>query len=131
MPLTPSGDCKSSANGQKLPNIQAASSVRAANMDYRGHFELGFGQSLVIESSICNKSQHMCLFVMFMWCDFKWCRFMQNILMESNALGYFRLMLLNFRYYFFLIASLSNHRSYVGLVIYAFSGISYIFRKTK
>lgn len=37
-----SGDCKSSANGQKLPNIQAASSVRAANMDYRGHFELGF-----------------------------------------------------------------------------------------
>ncbi|KAF3659525.1 Nuclear transcription factor Y subunit A-4 [Capsicum annuum] len=42
-----SGDCKSSANGQKLSNIQTATSVRAANMDYRGHFELGFGQSLI------------------------------------------------------------------------------------
>ncbi|MCD7451536.1 hypothetical protein HAX54_012522 [Datura stramonium] len=42
-----SGDCKSSANGQKLSNIQAAASVFSANMDYRGHFELGFGQSLI------------------------------------------------------------------------------------
>ncbi|PHT95478.1 Nuclear transcription factor Y subunit A-4 [Capsicum annuum] len=45
--VSPSGDCKSSANGQKLSNIQTATSVRAANMDYRGHFELGFGQSLI------------------------------------------------------------------------------------
>ncbi|KAK4371753.1 hypothetical protein RND71_007137 [Anisodus tanguticus] len=42
-----SGDCKSSANGQKLSNIQAANSLHLANMDYLGHFELGFGQSLI------------------------------------------------------------------------------------
>ncbi|KAJ8574171.1 hypothetical protein K7X08_025976 [Anisodus acutangulus] len=42
-----SGDCKLSANGQKLSNIQAANSVHLANMDYRGHFELGFGQPLI------------------------------------------------------------------------------------
>ncbi|KAJ8565221.1 hypothetical protein K7X08_007797 [Anisodus acutangulus] len=42
-----SGDCKSSANGQKLSNIQAANSLHLANMDYLGHFELGFGQSMI------------------------------------------------------------------------------------
>ncbi|CAN4089649.1 unnamed protein product [Withania somnifera] len=40
-----SGDCKSTANGQKLPNLHAATSVHSANMNYRGHFELGFGHS--------------------------------------------------------------------------------------
>ncbi|CAN4113934.1 unnamed protein product [Withania somnifera] len=42
-----SDDCKSSENGQKLLNLHDATSVHSANMDYRGHFELGFGQSLV------------------------------------------------------------------------------------
>ncbi|XP_009608880.1 nuclear transcription factor Y subunit A-10-like isoform X2 [Nicotiana tomentosiformis] len=37
-----SGDWKSSGYGQNQSNIQAV-----ANMDYRGQFELGFGQSLI------------------------------------------------------------------------------------
>ncbi|XP_059278515.1 nuclear transcription factor Y subunit A-10-like isoform X1 [Lycium ferocissimum] len=45
--VSPSGNCKSSANGQKISNSQANNSVHLANMDYRGHFELGFGQPLI------------------------------------------------------------------------------------
>ncbi|XP_070011952.1 nuclear transcription factor Y subunit A-2-like isoform X2 [Nicotiana sylvestris] len=40
-----SGDWKSSGYGQNQSNIQAAAT--SANMDYRCHFELGFGQSLI------------------------------------------------------------------------------------
>ncbi|XP_019249296.1 PREDICTED: nuclear transcription factor Y subunit A-10-like isoform X2 [Nicotiana attenuata] len=43
--VSPSGDWKSSGYGQNLSNIQAAAT--SANMDYRSHFELGFGQSLI------------------------------------------------------------------------------------
>ncbi|KAL8527020.1 hypothetical protein ACS0TY_016036 [Phlomoides rotata] len=40
------GDCKSGENGEKTP-LQTVSSVQAATVDYRGHFELGFGQPLI------------------------------------------------------------------------------------
>lgn len=39
------GECKSVENGEKTP-LQTICSVQA---DYRGHFELGFGQQLVIK----------------------------------------------------------------------------------
>lgn len=42
-----SGECKTAENGEKTP-LQTISSVQAAaTMDYRGHFELGFGQPLI------------------------------------------------------------------------------------
>ncbi|KAK4396581.1 Nuclear transcription factor Y subunit A-10 [Sesamum angolense] len=41
------GECKTAENGEKTP-LQTISSIQAAaTMDYRGHFELGFGQPLI------------------------------------------------------------------------------------
>ncbi|KAL7096505.1 hypothetical protein ACP275_10G083700 [Erythranthe tilingii] len=43
-----SGDCKSSENGDKAPLLQTVSSVvEAPTIDFRGHFELGFGQPMI------------------------------------------------------------------------------------
>ncbi|KAL9153597.1 hypothetical protein ABFS82_10G060100 [Erythranthe guttata] len=43
-----SGDCKSNENGDKAPLMQTVSSVvEAPTMDFRGHFELGFGQQMI------------------------------------------------------------------------------------
>ncbi|KAI3471887.1 hypothetical protein Pfo_028575 [Paulownia fortunei] len=38
--------CRTAENGEKTP-LQTVSSFQAATMDYRGHFELGFGQPLI------------------------------------------------------------------------------------
>ncbi|KAL7137274.1 hypothetical protein ABFS83_10G081100 [Erythranthe nasuta] len=43
-----SGDCKSSENGDKAPLMQTVSSVvEPPTMDFRGHFDLGFGQPMI------------------------------------------------------------------------------------
>nr|AWW87402.1 NF-Y2 protein [Tectona grandis] len=41
------GECKSAENGDKTPLQSTVSSLQAAPMDYRGHFDLGFGQPLI------------------------------------------------------------------------------------
>lgn len=59
--VSPSGDWKSSGYGQNQSNIQAV-----ANMDYRGQFELGFGQSLVkdfiIKSHMSSLNLNFCAY---------------------------------------------------------------------
>lgn len=47
------GDCKSSLNGQKPVQIQAAFSMQYAPQEYGGHLELGFGQPAVVR--ICTR----------------------------------------------------------------------------
>ncbi|XP_024986952.1 nuclear transcription factor Y subunit A-10 [Cynara cardunculus var. scolymus] len=49
-----SGECKSSSNGQKPVQIQAAFSMQYAPQEYGGHLELGFGPPPVI----CGKNPY-------------------------------------------------------------------------
>ncbi|KAA8518446.1 hypothetical protein F0562_015920 [Nyssa sinensis] len=42
-----SGDCKSSTNGQKPPELHSAISLQSPPPEYRGHFELGFSQPVI------------------------------------------------------------------------------------
>ncbi|KAM7499970.1 hypothetical protein LguiA_024384 [Lonicera macranthoides] len=41
------GDCKSSTDGQSFPQLHAAFSVQSGPPEYRGRFELGFGQPVI------------------------------------------------------------------------------------